>query len=410
HGLDHPLQTAGRHFAMGCVALEITQRCNLDCTLCYLSDQSEAVRDLPLVEVLRRIDRVRDDYGPHTNIQITGGDPTLRKRDELIAIVAHAARRELKPSLFTNGIKATRSLLTDLATAGLKDVAFHVDMTQERRGYANEAELNALRLDYIARAKNLGLHIIFNTTVFDGNIGEIPALAAFFKAHAYDVRMASFQLQAATGRGVLGETEGAVTQGNVARLVRQGAGEDLRFDWPEVGHKACNRYGSLLVSGGEAAPLFDAPRLFADLFEAAETVRLDRHNPLRTALSVASLALRRPGLVARTAGFGARKAWALRRGLVRSRGQVKKLTYYIHNFMDAAALERDRCEACVFMTMTRDGPVSMCVHNAKRDAYILQPVKDAQGVPWRPIVKRAEELPVKKLKGRLRKEKTKAAS
>jgi hypothetical protein len=27
------------------------------------------------------------------------------------------------------------------------------------------------------------------------------------------------------------------------------------------------------------------------------------------------------------------------------------------------------------MTMTRNGPISMCVHNAKRDAFILQPVR-----------------------------------
>ena len=46
HQLDNPFQVAGNHFAIGCVALEITQRCNLDCTACYLSDYSEAVHDL----------------------------------------------------------------------------------------------------------------------------------------------------------------------------------------------------------------------------------------------------------------------------------------------------------------------------------------------------------------------------
>ena len=33
------------------MALEITQRCNLDCTLCYLSDYSEAVPDPPMEEL-----------------------------------------------------------------------------------------------------------------------------------------------------------------------------------------------------------------------------------------------------------------------------------------------------------------------------------------------------------------------
>ena len=43
--------------------------------------------------------------------------------------------------------------------------------------------------------------------------------------------------------------------------------------------------------------------------------------------------------------------------------------------MDACHLEPDRIKACSFYTMTRDGPVSMCLANAKRDSYILQPVQ-----------------------------------
>ncbi|MSQ73312.1 MAG: DUF3047 domain-containing protein [Betaproteobacteria bacterium] len=77
----------GSRWPIGCVALEITQRCNLDCTLCYLSEHSEAVRDIPLEEIFRRIDLIFRHYGPNTDVQITGGDPTLRQREELLAIV-----------------------------------------------------------------------------------------------------------------------------------------------------------------------------------------------------------------------------------------------------------------------------------------------------------------------------------
>ncbi|MGZ5431162.1 MAG: hypothetical protein ACXWEX_07135, partial [Thermoanaerobaculia bacterium] len=38
-----PTQAIGRRYTIGCVAVEITQRCNLDCTLCYLSESSEKV-------------------------------------------------------------------------------------------------------------------------------------------------------------------------------------------------------------------------------------------------------------------------------------------------------------------------------------------------------------------------------
>ncbi|MEN9868123.1 MAG: hypothetical protein RL748_3713, partial [Pseudomonadota bacterium] len=194
-------QMMGRRMAMGCVALEITQRCNLDCSYCYLSESSEALKDIPLQEVYRRIDQAFAFYGPDTDIQVTGGDPTLRKTDELIAIVAYIKQRGMRASLFTNGIKASRALLEQLCAVGLDDVAFHVDMTQERPGYQSEAELHALRLEYIERTRGLPLSVLFNTTAFPGNFHEIPDIARFFVENADQVRLASFQVGADTGRG-----------------------------------------------------------------------------------------------------------------------------------------------------------------------------------------------------------------
>jgi MoaA/NifB/PqqE/SkfB family radical SAM enzyme len=63
---------------------------------------------------------------------VTGGDPILRKRDELMEIMRYIKTRAMRSTPFTNGIKATRSLLEDLCEAGVEDVAFHVDLTHER--------------------------------------------------------------------------------------------------------------------------------------------------------------------------------------------------------------------------------------------------------------------------------------
>ena len=154
---DH--QIAGRRWPVGCVSLEITQRCNLDCSLCYLSESAEAVQDFPLEEIFRRIDLILQHYGPGTDVQVSGGEPSLRPREELVAIVRRLAQRGLRPSLFTNGIKASRELLTELAQAGLVDVAFHVDSTQQRAGYDTESSLNSLRDEYIGRARGLPLSV-----------------------------------------------------------------------------------------------------------------------------------------------------------------------------------------------------------------------------------------------------------
>jgi 7,8-dihydro-6-hydroxymethylpterin dimethyltransferase len=168
-GCFGPGQIGGRRWPIGCVSLEVTQRCNLDCSLCYLSEHSEAVRDIPLEELFRRIDMIEAHFGEHTDIQVSGGEPTLRRREDLIRIVRRISEKGMRASLFTNGIRATRELLTALSEAGLTDVAFHVDLTQGRKGYDSEAALNVVRERYIERARGLPLAVFFNTTVFAGN-------------------------------------------------------------------------------------------------------------------------------------------------------------------------------------------------------------------------------------------------
>jgi pyruvate-formate lyase-activating enzyme len=411
NGLWSPLQIAGRHWQVGCVALEITQRCNLDCELCYLSEHSEAVRDLPLQEIFRRIDLIERLYGAGTNVQVTGGDPTLRRRDEVVAIVRRLADRGLRPALFTNGIKATRTLLRQLTAAGLKDVAFHVDTTQGRKGFPSEVSLNSLRLEYLERTRGLGLHVLFNTTVTDDNLHEIPALARFFIDHADVVHLASFQVQADTGRGVKGGAPPWLNARAVSRLINLGAGVDLGFDFPHVGHPDCNRYTGCVVAGGAVAPLFDDRALVTALLARTEGIKFDRHDRRALLRSCLRIALHNPGLWPSAITFAARKLWELRRGLLASRGRLHKLSFHIHSFMDADRLERARCESCVFMAMTGNGPISMCVHNAKRDAFILQPVtvRSGHGIePWYPLgmatVPDPARHPLKRLKGRTRRQ------
>jgi 7,8-dihydro-6-hydroxymethylpterin dimethyltransferase len=174
-----------------------------------------------------------------------------------VAIVRRLAGRGLRATLLTNGIKASRDLLAELCEAGLTDVAFHVDTTQQRPGHAGERQLNALRLEYIERARGLPLSVFFNTTVHAGNFDDVPMLAAFFVAHADVVRFASFQLQAETGRGVLGARVEQIDNDGLARRLREGVGvADLKFNVLAAGHHDCNRSAVLLVANGRAHDAF----------------------------------------------------------------------------------------------------------------------------------------------------------
>lgn len=405
YDLFAPEQLAGRTFPIACVALEITQRCNLDCTLCYLSDLAEAVKDVPLFELERRIDMIHAHYGDNTNIQITGGDPTLRSIPDLVKIIELIKSRNMRSAFFTNGIKASREMLEAMSEAGLNDVVFHVDLTQERKGYDREEQLNAIRLEYINRAKGLPLRVMFNTTVFENNFNEIPMLVSFFADNADKIDLTSFQLQADTGRGVLRErNEQLITQESVMQQLREGTGLDLNYDFPLIGHSDCNKYTSIMVSGKSRTVLFNDREFFNKLFNILASIGDNWAEPsivIRKAIFKAFLS---PSLMWGGVKFWFKKAWALKAGLIRGNG-VHRLNLFIHNFMDAEKLECERCETCVFMVATSDGPLSMCVHNAKRDQMISKPVRDNSGkVLWDPLPDdlKQSNLPLKKLKGRLR--------
>ncbi len=380
----HPNQMAGRRWSIACVSLEITQRCNLDCTLCYLSGSSEAVRDFPLEEVFRRIDMIAQHYGPGTDVQVSGGEPTLRRRDELVAIVRQLVQRGMRASLFTNGVKASRSLLTELSEAGLTDVVFHVDSTQQRDGYRSEQDLNALRQEYIERARNLPVGVFFSTTVHTGNFDDIPKLAEFFAAKSDVVRLASFQLQAETGRGILSARGHAISNDSVAALLQRGVSMSLNFNALAAGHRECTRCAVLLVINGQGYDAFADTTFIQRFMGKTSTAQIDRGTPWRSARSLGAALLRQPMLWIPSVRWALAFAWKARKDLVAARGRVQKLTFVTHNFMDACQLDPERIDACAFMAITQDGPLSMCAYNARRDSYLLQPLQTSAGT-WQPL-------------------------
>ena len=410
-------QQMGRRWAVGCVALEITQRCNLDCTLCYLSEHSEAVADIPIEEIYRRIDEIHALYGPNTDVQVTGGDPTLRKREELISIIRYIKQKNMRSTMMTNGIRATRPLLIELAKAGLNDVAFHVDTTQNLKNATDEKSLNKYREKYLNNIKGLGISVMFNTTVHQGNFHEIPDLVKFFTSHADSIRTVSFQSQADTGRGIADKRDEIITQETVWKKIEEGLGTQLNHEAVRTGHKKCNRYGMTIVTNNKAYDLFSDSDLIGDLQARTTHITFDRKHKLKTAAKILHWNLINPNYSFAVIAYLLRLFKRIKTDLIHGKGKVNTLSFFSHSFMDACDLDQERIDACVFKTMTKDGPVSMCNHNAKRDDYILQsiPVMKEQKVEfWHPleakfykknpkiIVENPKKYPKKKLKGKSR--------
>jgi 7,8-dihydro-6-hydroxymethylpterin dimethyltransferase len=414
-------QAAGRRWTIGCVSLEITQRCNLDCTLCYLSDSSEAVKDVPLEEIYRRIDDIAQTYGPNTDVQISGGDPTLRDRAELSKIVRYVREKGLRASLFTNGILLNRGWLMELTQAGLNDVAFHVDLTQERKGYDTEVSLNKLRKKYIEMARGLPLSVLFNTTIYAGNFDEVPALASFFAEQSDVVRFASFQLGADTGRGTVAGREHAaeqnldkgsaalVSQASVCAAIGRGVGVNLNFEALQGGHSKCNKYAMLFGIGDKRFDALADSEFVAKVMRDTADVVLTRDQGLRGALTMLGAVLARPGLWIGGIRYLMRLVLGSRSEWLKGHVAVRKISFFTHNFMDACALDSERIDACVFMASTASGLMSMCTYNAERDRHLLKPILLKNGQVFQPLAVAPNAqgevlIPLKWLKGKPRQE------
>ena len=366
-----PNQVLGTKRTIGCVALEVTQRCNLDCSICYLSENSESTPDIPLETIMRRIQMIRDNYGVSTNVQVTGGDPTLRNHDELVRIVARIVELKMVPALFTNGVHATRELLTRLRAVGLVDVAFHVDLTEKRKGFTSEAQLCEVREEYIERARGVGLNVIFNQTVFARNFEEVPTLVNFYTKHADVVGMASFQLQADTGRGLTKVRKQTISLDTVSETINESLGVNLSWENVLFGHPKCHRigYAGVIGNGETVVDLFDDPAVLQDMLKTFDDVYMDRARPSRAVGQVLEAAVKRGWLVPGLKYWGKR---VVQNGpaIIKARGKVRKLSFFMQNFQDRSKLDHDRIDNCSFHTANDGGAISMCVHNAYRDYYL----------------------------------------
>jgi hypothetical protein len=113
-------------------------------------------------------------------MKISGGEPLTYPH--LLEVVRFIARNGMKPFLMTNGMGLDRSLVRELARAGLARFNFHIDSSQDRPGWEgrNEVQLNELRQSYadmVASVKGVGCG--FNVTVSRSNLESVPDVVAW---------------------------------------------------------------------------------------------------------------------------------------------------------------------------------------------------------------------------------------
>jgi uncharacterized radical SAM superfamily Fe-S cluster-containing enzyme len=185
------------------VLLELTQRCDLHCPVCFASADSNAAGPDPGAETVERwYDRLLAQGGPF-NIQLSGGEPTMRS--DLPELIRRGRAKGFRFfQLNTNGLRIAREpeYLEALAKAGLNTVFLQFDSLKgEACAALRGRDLVAEKIRAIENCAAAGLGVALVPTVRRGvNDTEIGDLIAFAASRMPTVRGIHFQPMSFFGR------------------------------------------------------------------------------------------------------------------------------------------------------------------------------------------------------------------
>jgi 7,8-dihydro-6-hydroxymethylpterin dimethyltransferase len=176
------------------ILLEVTRRCDLGCPVCYADTRAEG--DDPSLEVIAGWFLRAKEAAGNCNVQLSGGEPTLR--DDLPKIVAEGKRLGFEfIQLNTNGLRLAwdRAFVKALKEAGLSSVFLQFDGTDEAvyRRLRGRPMLNE-KQEAIATCGENGIGVVLVPTLVPGlNTDNIGAILQTALDHSPVVRGVHFQ-------------------------------------------------------------------------------------------------------------------------------------------------------------------------------------------------------------------------
>ncbi|MBN1286584.1 MAG: radical SAM protein [Anaerolineae bacterium] len=250
------------HRQQTCTALlEVTQRCNLRCPVCFAASGdagSGAPPDPPLAVIEGWYRRLLEAGGPY-NIQLSGGEPTLR--DDLPEIIQMG--RALGFGFIqvnTNGLRFAQEpgYLGALVDAGLSSVFLQFDGVED--AIYRRLRGRGLLAQKIAAIEQCAAHhtgVILVPTLTPGvNLHNVGAIIAFALDRLPTVRGVHFQPVSYFGRyPTPPRDDGRVTIPEVIRAIEAQTGGKIRrecFGPPGCENARCSFHGNfVLMPDGE---------------------------------------------------------------------------------------------------------------------------------------------------------------
>lgn len=271
-----------------CVLLEVTQRCDLHCPVCFADAAHNPPPDLTYAEIEDWYLRLLKAGGPF-NIQLSGGEPCVR--DDLPEIIRIGKKHGFTFfQLNTNGLRLARdtAYLDALIEAGLSTVFLQFDGTKDEifkkiRG----RELLAQKMKVIENCREREIGVVLVPTLVPGinseDIGNILRLALDNMPY---VRGVHFQPVSYFGRYPKAPAdEDRITMPEVIRAIEEQSGGLLRseaFCPPGGENAACSFHGNFvqMPDGGLKALTRHKPVEPVPFFASAPLLELGVVNSL----------------------------------------------------------------------------------------------------------------------------------
>lgn len=344
----------GQHTCTAVV--EITDRCDLGCPVCYASSTRNARPDPTLPGLLDRLRRLRAEAGA-CNVQFSGGEPTLcRDLPTLVAAAGQAGFPLVQVN--SNGLRLAREpgYAETLAQAGLDSVFLQFDGPDQACLALRGRALLAEKLAAVRACAAAGLGVVLVPTLVPGlNDGFLGWILDRALELAPAVRGVHFQPAASFGRFPWSPESPRLTLPEVlTALVAQSSGRLRAGDFhpPGCEHERCSFSGVFLVGEDKGlTPLPAAASCGCPPEPAAEGARKARAFTARQWAAPAPS----PALSAAADDF--------ERFLARA-GTGQRLTLSCMAFQDAWTLDLERVRGCCIHVPGADGRlVPFCLHN-----------------------------------------------
>jgi uncharacterized radical SAM superfamily Fe-S cluster-containing enzyme len=364
----------------GLAILEVTERCNLTCPMCY-AYSSPSERDYTLEEIETRLDQLIAIEGKGISLQISGGEPSVRKDlDVIAAMVKRKGFGQLE--MVSNGIRLAREsdFADKLVKWGFTSVYLQFDSTRpEDIEKLRGEDLWEVRVKAIAALERVKLPSTLAVSLYDGlNSDQIQQVVHFAWQHPNTVCAIAFQAATPFGRFEVNNTVNHAhgnshtpTETRTPRKLRMpeilklieeqtGVSQDLFFPVGE-GSPLCNTFTLLKYTKEGYKPI--APNF--TLKEFMEVMGPHPNMTLRMLTRGRAAIL--PQIVTNIGG-----SLKLMKTLWPHIGtdpsfwtSCKTLTLFVKPFMDESDLDMSRVERCCFHNASPRGVMSFCALNAK---------------------------------------------